>query len=484
MTAMEISKEGDTFKDDPLKIEANFDGPWCPCFHHKMSMGFMTTVLAFVGFGFGAAMYEANVQNTWVKCYESTDSEDYDKSCYLTLMAFPGDMWIRALKCLIVPLMMSMMLTLPERVANIGQLGTRLVCLLVFTSFVAAMEGLTWSWIFKPGSGVNYGDSGATIDVGSISGLESFLNIFELFVPANIVEAMYGGDVLAVIAVFLVYGVQINKCPDAWRQPVLNVSKAMLRATLALLVMVMWFTPIAMFSLISYYLAKTEDLWDIFEALGKYVGCQLLGQLVHLCVFYFTFFFLATGRNPLLYFMSISDAPITALITSSSAATMPVTLRVNMAAGNHPDVVQFAIPLGAAMNMDGTSLGFPIMVMFTAQLFDIDVASSSQFTVAILAMVCSMGAAPIPNAGLVFMTMLFAAADLPTEAQGFGYALISTVDWLIDRVETAQNVTSDSFICGILSHYYNGKSGCLRFLLKDINRGNIEKEEFTNTLEL
>merc|ERR550517_415866 len=190
------------------------------------------------------------------------------------------------------------MLILPERVANIGVLGSRLLCLLVFTSFVAAMEGLTWAWIFTPGSGVSYDATEATIDVGSISGLESFLNIFELFVPANIVEAMYGGDVLAIIAVFVVYGVQINRCPESWRRPVINVSKAVLRATLPLLVMVMWFTPIAMFSLISYYLAKTEDLWNIFEALGKYVGCQLLGQLVHLCVFYFTFFFLATMKNP------------------------------------------------------------------------------------------------------------------------------------------------------------------------------------------
>jgi len=252
---------------------------------------------------------------------------------------------------------------------------------------------------------------------------------------------------------------------------VLNVNKAILRATLGLLVKLMWFTPIAMCSLVAYNLAMTDDLWTVFEALGKYVGCQLLGQFVHLTGFYFTFFFLATGRNPVRYFWSIKDAPITALITSSSAATMPVTLRVNKEVRNHDDLVQFCIPLGAGMNMDGTSLGFPIMVMFTAQLGEgIDLTSTTQFTIAIMAMVCSLGTAPVPNAGLVFLAMLYATADIPDEAQGLGYALISAVDWLIDRVETAQNVTSDSFLCGILSHYYNTDNrGCLSFLMKDFN---------------
>jgi len=471
--------EDEVVEEDPLNIQEDLSGPWCPCFPPILSMGYMTAIMAVLGFAFGVSMFEANVQDSWKQCYDSTSSTDYDKSCYLELMDFPGRLWINALKCLIVPLMMTMMLTLPERVANIGKLGSRLLCLLVFTSFVAAMEGLTWAWIFTPGSGVDYSDTESVSD-DAISEFESFLNIFELFVPSNIIQAMYGADILAIIAVFLVYGVEINKSPEAWRRPILNVSKAILRATLGLLVKVMWFTPIAMFSFISYYLAKTEDLWNVFEAVGKYVGCQLLGQLVHLCGFYFTFYFLATGKNPLRYFVSIIDAPITALISSSSAATMPVTLRVNKEVGNHPDLVQFCIPLGAGMNMDGTSLGFPIMVLFTAQMYDIELTSATQFTIAILAMVCSLGTAPVPNAGLVFLTMLFTTADLPVEAQGLGYALISSVDWLIDRVETAQNVTSDSFLCGILTHYYNGGSGCLSFMLRGIN-SNINAMAETTT---
>jgi len=466
-------------KEDALHLEDEMSGRWCPCC--ILSMGWMTTIFAILGIAFGAAAFESNIGENWVKCYQKVSSTAYDKSCYLELIIFPGNLWIKALKCLIVPLMMSMMITLPERVSNIGKVGSRLLCMLVFTSFVAAMEGLVWAWIFQPGKGIKLTLPDGGISDDNISEMESFLNIFDLFVPSNIVDAMHGGDILAIIAVFLVYGIEIQKCPEVWRDPVLNINKAILRATLALLVKVMWFTPIAMFSLIAYHMAMMDDLWNIFEALGKYVGCQLLGQFVHLVVFYFGFYALATGKNPLKYFWSIKGAPITALITSSSAATMPVTLRVNKEARNHEALVSFCIPLGAGMNMDGTSLGFPVMVLFTAQMTeDFELSSATQFTLAILAMVCSLGTAPVPNAGLVFLTMLYTSAGMPEEAAGLGYALISAVDWLVDRVETAQNVTSDSFLCGILSHYYGtNNAGILRPLMKNL-QADVEEIQDTN----
>jgi len=496
---MDADRQPNIGKEDPLNIEHDLVGPWCACCPSVFSMGWATTVLAVLGVAFGAGAYEANVQENWKNCYltttssstfdnsttssstfdnsTTTSSSTFDNSCYLELMIFPGNLWIRALKCLIIPLMVTMMIVLPEKVSNIGKVGVRLLGLLVFSSFIAAMEGLCWAWIFQPGKSVKFDSTKKSLAEDNISELESFLNIFNLFVPSNIIAAMYGGDILAIIAVFLLYGIQIQKCPDVWKDPIINISKSILRSTLALLVHVMWFTPIAMFSLICYNLARMKDLWNVFEALGKYVGCQLLGQFVHLTCFYFTLFFFATGRNPVAYFLSIKDAPLTALITSSSAATMPVTLRVNKEAGNNEDLVKFCVPLGAGMNMDGTSLGFPIMVMFTAQMIeDFSVTPATQFTVALLSMVCSMGAAPVPNAGLVFLTMLYKSADIPDDAQGLGYALIFAVDWLIDRVETAQNVTSDSFICGILSHYYGTlNKGCLSPIMRDVQaRGNTD----------
>merc|ERR1719195_761404 len=121
-------------------------------------------------------------------------------------------------------------------------------------------------------------------------------------------------------------------------------------------------------------------------------------------------------------------------------------------------ITEFTVPLGATLNMDGTSLGFPIMVLFVSQmgeeLYDYDAMSfGNMLLVALLAMTCSLGTAPIPNAGLVYLTMLMEAADITDEKlQGLGMALIVLVDWMVDRVETAQNVTSDSFISAIIAY--------------------------------
>jgi len=441
-------------------------GPWLLFLPSCMTVGFMTYVSAILGLLIGAIMSESSVQKTWVECFKATDSPTLDYSCWFKVIGFPGMIWIKALRCLVMPLMVAMMITLPEKLNEIGKIGMRLVILLFLTSFVASMEGLFWAFLLKPGEGLEYGNESMDLKGEKISELESFLKFFELFVPDNIIQTMYRTDILAIISVCTLYGFQICACPEELKRPILNMAKAILRSTLGVLSIVMWFTPIAMFSLISYNLAKTADFWNLIQLVGKYATCQLLGQFFHTFIFYFSFYFFSTGKNPFVYMWRIQDAPVAAIITSSSLATMPVTIRVNKEVGNSELLVQFTIPLGAGMNMDGTALGFPIMVLFTAQMYNVELSFAKQFLIALLSLMCSLGTAPIPNAGLVFLTMLFTAADIPREAQSLGYGLISTIEWMVDRIATAQNVTSDSFLCGILNHYYNGHSGCLSCFLK------------------
>merc|ERR1719461_1196291 len=134
------------------------------------------------------------------------------------------------------------------------------------------------------------------------------------------------------------------------------------------------------------------------------------------------------------------------------------------------------------MNMDGTSLGFPIMVLFAAQANNESLSAGQQLTLALLAMVCSLGTAPIPSAGLVFLQMLFLAVDLSEGAQELGFALIAIFDWFVDRVETAQNVTSDSFICGILHHYFMGGSGPLNCCMRGIQPEDLPADQAGQTI--
>jgi len=441
-------------------------GPWLLFLPPCMTVGAVTYISAVLGIIVGCVMYELSAQKTWVECFKSTDSPGQDYSCWFTVISFPGDLWIRALRCLVTPLIVTMMITLAEKRKNFGEIGTRLVLLMTFTSFVASLEGLLFANWLEPGKGLKSSINNTTdISENKISEHEVALSFFKSFIPENVITMLHNNDIISIILLFGLYGLEICALPKEVKQPFLNITKAILMSTLKLLDIVMWFTPIAMFSLISCNMASTTELWSTVLTLGRYVTCQLLGQSFHLLVFYFGFYFITTRRNPFRYFWKIQDAPIAAIITSSSVATMPVTMRVNREVGNNKLLVDFSIPFGAAMNMDGTGLGFPIMVLFTAQLSNIELSWPTQLRIAMISVICSMGAAPIPNASLVFLTMMFTAGKIPVEAQGIGYGLISAVDWMIDRVETAQNVSSDSFLCGILNHYYNGHSGCLSCFL-------------------
>lgn len=168
------------------------------------------------------------------------------------------------------------------------------------------------------------------------------------------------------------------------------------------------------------------------------------------------------------YFLKVFQAPLTAFATSSSAATMPVTLAMTKTRGGvSQQAADLVVPLGAAINMDGTGLGFPVMVMFTAQAFGKDLDFASQLMVAVLAVVCSIGTAPIPNAGIVYLTMLMAATGDPLlsspEVVGVALTLIIIMDWFVDRMETAQNVWSDCNIARIIDIWETDKPpACFR----------------------
>lgn len=149
-----------------------------------------------------------------------------------------------------------------------------------------------------------------------------------------------------------------------------------------------------------------------------------------------------------------------AFATSSSAATLPRSLQVADAAGVRPESYQFILPLGAAINMDGTALGFPIMIGLIAQLNEVELNFGTIIVVLLLSVLVSVGTAPIPNAGMVYLTMIFEAAGLG-DYVAEGLAILFVLDWFVDRVETAVNVTSDQFVAKIIDDVstYSEKKG-------------------------
>merc|ERR1719361_2851415 len=229
-------------------------------------------------------------------------------------------------------------------------------------------------------------------------------------------------------------------------------SKAALKGIMMVIPVIVLFIPFAMVSIITYQIAQIDDLQEILVSVGKYILTVFVAQGLHMFLFYPLVLGLVARVNPYRYFNKIKRAPLTAFATSSSAATLPVSLDVLKRNDVKWQIVDLIAPLGSAINMDGTSCGFPIMCMWIAQMNDYDVDAGSQIVLALLSMTCSVGTAPIPNAGVVYVSMLLSSLGGPFDDEAnvaAGVAFILIFDWFVDRVETMQNVWSDCVACKI-----------------------------------
>ena len=285
----------------------------------------------------------------------------------------------------------------------------------------------------------------------ALSELDAFLGIFYSAVPNNIVVAMTDLTILGLIVFFLGIGMLLRRpnVKSEERDAILNASKGILRCVMAAIVWCIWAAPFGMASLICVKIAETENLAALAASLGMYIVTLLIGDICHLFGFYPLLMFATIRENGWKFFTKIYEAPLLALATSSSAATLPRSLQVAEKAGVRKSVFQFILPLGAAINMDGTALSYPISVGLIAQLNGIDLSFATIMTVLLLGVILSVGAAPIPSAGMVYLIMLFDAAGMEQYA-GEGVATLFMVDWFVDRVGTAVNVSSDQYVAKMI----------------------------------
>jgi len=372
------------------------------------------------------------------------------------VLEFPGKIWINALQLLVLPLIVLMMIILPSRVDQVGFIGKVAVPLYIFTSTMAAIQGTILVWVIRPGE---FGSSSTVTDpnaadlenLAKVTELEAFLGIFYQAVPQNIITAMADLSILGLIVFFIIVGVLLRR-PNVKiveRDAIINASKGILRCCMAAIVWVIWFAPFGMMSLICVKIAETENLVSLLASLGMYLVTLILGQCCHLFGFYPLLMFATIKSNAWKFFTKIYEAPLLAFATSSSAATLPRSLQVADKAGVRKSVYQFILPLGAAINMDGTALSWPVGIGLIAQLNGIELSMATIVTIIVLSVVLSVGAAPIPSAGIVYLTMLFKAAGME-QYMTEGIATLYILDWLNDRIQTSVNVSSDLYVAKMI----------------------------------
>jgi len=274
--------------------------------------------------------------------------------------------------------------------------------------------------------------------------------LIKSFIPSNIFQSLSEGKVLHIIIFSMLFALAVLTLQKSKKEVITNFFDGINDAMLTIAKWIINLSPIGVFALISYIVAE-KGLGAILS-LWQYVLAVVLGLFIHAFINLPIIGFIFGKFNPYKYFLKVKEALLIAFSTSSSSATLPVSLEVAEKKANiDKKVAGFVLPLGATVNMDGTALYEAVAVMFVASMYGMDLSLTEQIIVFFTASLAAIGAAGIPSAGLVTMTLVFSAVGIPLE----GIALILVVDRFLDMLRTATNVWGDLIGTKIISRYFN-----------------------------
>ncbi|XP_059393822.1 excitatory amino acid transporter 4 isoform X1 [Carassius carassius] len=422
--------------------------------------------------------------------------------------SFPGELLMRMLQMLVLPLIVSSLVTgissLDSKAS--GKMGIRAIVYYMVTTFIAVFIGIVLVIIIRPGKGSRDSPVTSSGSIEPVQAADAFLDLIRNMFPPNLVEACFkqyktlykktlliknvtivvnasdinstalsqasnfstvlqtiqetveevvpvsgssnGVNALGLVVFSMCFGLVIGNMKQQG-QALRDFFDCLNEAIMRLVAIIIWYAPVGILFLIAGKIVEMKDLAQVGGQLGMYTVSVIVGLLIHGLFVLPLLFFVVTKKNPFTFIAGLLQALITALGTSSSSATLPITFRC-LEENNHVDkrVTRFVLPVGATINMDGTALYEAVAAIFIAQVNDMDLNFGQILTISITATAASIGAAGIPQAGLVTMVIVLTSVGLPTE----DITLIIAVDWFLDRLRTTTNVLGDSFGAGIIEH--------------------------------
>ncbi|XP_021436499.2 excitatory amino acid transporter 1-like [Oncorhynchus mykiss] len=423
--------------------------------------------------------------------------------------AFPGELLMRMLQMLVLPLIISSLVTgissLDSKAS--GKMGMRAVVYYMVTTLIAVFIGIVIVLVIKPGKGHRDSPVASSGTIEPVQAADAFLDLIRNMFPPNLVEACFkqyktvykktiytknvtitlnltdslnateaalaanmsrvlqtiqetvvetipvsgssnGVNALGLVVFSMCFGLVIGSMKQQG-QALRDFFDCLNEAIMRLVAIIIWYAPVGILFLIAGKIVEMKNLAEVGGQLGMYTVSVIVGLLIHGLFVLPLFYFLVTRKNPYTFIAGLLQALITALGTSSSSATLPITFRC-LEENNHVDkrVTRFILPVGATINMDGTALYEAVAAIFIAQVNDMELNFGQILTISITATAASIGAAGIPQAGLVTMVIVLTSVGLPTE----DITLIIAVDWFLDRLRTTTNVLGDSLGAGIVEH--------------------------------
>ena len=358
-----------------------------------------------------------------------------------------GQGFIRLMQMLVVPLVFCSLVCGSMAIGDtktLGQVGVKTVIFYLFTTALAICIALGVALLINPGIGISL----ETVNVSEVTVAEStsFADTLLNIIPKNPINSMANGDMLPIIVFALFVGILLAKMgPKA--STVANFFSQFNDLMMEMTMAVMTFAPIGVFCLI----AKTfsEIGFSAFLPMLKYMGAVILALLIQCFGSYQALLFLFTRLNPIRFIRKFFPVMMFAFTTATSNATIPMSIdTLEKKVGVSKKISSFTIPLGATINMDGTSIMQGVAVIFIAQAYGMSLTPSDLLTVIATATIASIGTAGVPSVGLVTLSMVLTSVGLPTE----GIALIMGIDRILDMMRTAVNITGDAVCTTIVSH--------------------------------
>jgi Na+/H+-dicarboxylate symporter len=407
--------------------------------HWKILMGMVLGVLcalALIQFSWGAEFIK-----DWIKPF--------------------GKMFINALKLIAVPLILASLIkgvSDLKDISKLSKMGGRTIVTYIITTVIAVSIGLVVVNIVQPGKSISeetrtellesYKEDAAKRQVAAAAQKETGpLQALQDLIPSNIVSAASdNGKMLQIIVFAIFFGMGLILIPADKAKPVKGFFDGFNEVILKLIDLIMLAAPFGVFALLASLVAESPSL-DLFQALLWYAFSVVLGLAIMIGI-YVLIVKIFTKKSPSFFFKGISPAQLLAFSTSSSAATLPVTMeRVEEHLGVEEEVASFVLPIGATINMDGTSLYQAVAAVFIAQAFGMDLSIGAQLGIVVTATLASIGSAAVPGAGMVMLVIVLGQAGIP-EA---GLALIFAIDRPLDMCRTTVNVTGDAAVSMLIA---------------------------------
>ena len=374
-----------------------------------------------------------------------------------------GTIFIRLLKFIAIPLVLTSLITGIASLSDLKKLsriGGKTISIYIVTTAISVSIGLITVNLLQPGKQVPYemqsklqetyeSDASSRADTAQEVKERGPLQLFIDMVPSNFFEAASNNrNMLQIVFISMLIGIGLVQIPKKKSKPVLDIFQGLNDVIIKLVDIIMLIAPLGVFSLIAQTINKVagddpDQVAELLSALGFYMIAVVVGLIIHLLVTYITILKVYVKMPLKTFFTGIGPAQLLAFSTSSSGATLPVTMeRCEDELGVSEEVSSFVLPLGATINMDGTALYQAVAAVFISQAIGLDLSLLDQLTIVLTTVLASIGTAAVPGAGIIMLVIILEAIGVPST----GIALILGVDRILDMLRTVINVTGDATI--------------------------------------